>query len=63
MKKQDIGVLIGHISLGTPTGSCRRRALVEPYRRASRQKRTLSGRYSRGAFDLQTHPACVKMLG
>ena len=63
MKKQDIGVPFGHIWAGAKTGSRQGRVLVEPYSRARRPIRPLAGRYSWGAFDLQSIPAFAKMLG
>jgi hypothetical protein len=63
MKKQDIGVPFGHIWASVQKGSRHGRVLVQPYSRANRHIRPLVGRYSSGAFDLQTIPASVKMLG
>jgi hypothetical protein len=63
MKKHHIAVPFGHNWAGTKEGSCRQRLLGDPYRRASRHQRPPGGRYSAGAFDLQTHLAFVKMPG
>jgi hypothetical protein len=63
MKKHDIRVPFGHIWAGLQTGSRQGRPLVEPYSRDNRYIPPSVGRYSSGAFDLQTILAFVKMLG